>query len=173
MSNTGGSNQTVTTDAELAFRKNGSVTNDNAVFRFDPTDPGGLLILQEGWYMAAATVNYVSGDIAVVRSMYVMTAALSSGPLAALGNAFGDGGGFQLGQGQGSAGAAEVVSGGPSKGTLSQISIASIAVGANDPARMAVALIHAAGDYTVGASLPSSLTVTQISPVFGLPPEAP
>lgn len=165
--------QSVTTEAELEFVKNASQTNDDTVFRFDPSDPGGLLILEEGWYLAAATVNYQVADIAVPRHIYIMSAALSSGPLAALGVAFGEGGGFWLGTGQNETGTAEVTSAGPGKSNLGYMAISSIGVSENDPARMAVALIHEGTDYSVGGGIASGLTVTQISPYFGLPPKLP
>lgn len=170
-----GASQVVDDDAELEFAiGTGHVkTNDPSTFAFDPDDPAGLVVIRNGLYRVFSTVNVNVGDQADPREIYVTAQLLSNGPLFGLGAAFGDGGLFQLGPGQGPAGVSVVSATSTiAKASLSYIAMGEVFASADAPMRFATILQHLTNDYTLD-TLPSTLVVERAGGFGSRPPLPP
>lgn len=135
--------QSVTATAELQF--DSVFTNDDEVFRWDDTDPAGILIIKPGYYLFHAVVRFSFTYSAVSKTIYQQAQPLSSGP-GLFGNELGETL-FSLGTGQGETGIGQAP--GPSsahKSELAHLAIAN-AGDAADPSRYVVALQHNGTDY--------------------------
>jgi hypothetical protein len=153
--------QTVTATTEVVFSS--SNTNDRRTFRWDPSDPNGILVYRRGLYRCWAKVNVNSSDIAVARMIYTTVANLSDGPNAGIGLEFGQGH-FCVGNGQGDAGMSEV--GSIAKSVLGHISMERVqTIDLTDPMRFAVIAQFDTTSYDIGGTLASTLTVEWVGDI--------
>lgn len=163
MSSNGAVVQTVTATAELTYSS--SLTNDRRTFRFDPTDPEGVLIFRRGMYQVYADVHVESSDTAVVRAIYPTAQLLSNGPLFGIGDEYGQNG-FALGGGQNQSSVGAVTSPNTiSKSNLNHIAIGRVtSIDVTDPVRFAVILEHSGTDYDTG-TLESTMTIVRLGDI--------
>lgn len=166
--NIGAGNQSVTTDDQLILEDSEVYTNCRDIFRFDSTDPKGVLIYRGGIYMFGAKVAYTSGSIAVSRSMYQACQPVGSGPSAAFGNELLENG-FVMGTGQGASGFTEAPGpGGTGKAVLYHYAVGRLTEpDESNPWRYCVVLIHNGVNYDVG-NLGSGVMIVRLSDDFVL-----
>lgn len=157
--------QSVTATTELAYTT--VDTNDYTAFRWDDTDPAGILILQKGLYACFTTVRYPAGSYATARQMYQTVQPLSSGVLGGLGAEFGEND-FSFGQGQSEASLGGVTT--IAKANLTHMGIQRILPDADDPMRLATILQHDGSDYTVSGLDSASYVVKLADPFVMLAP---
>lgn len=158
---------TVTADAELEFEV--CVTTDGDTFKFDDSDPKGVLIKRPGLYQFYAYVFYAVGSIAVPRLIYTTVQRLSSGPLAGLGDEAGEGL-FALGSGQNQSGVGQVTAANTiNKSQLNHVALKELHDSptpvSGDPYRAAVILDHAGTNYTLNGGIRSTLTIVRVGPI--------
>jgi hypothetical protein len=170
----GGTGQTVTADTELVFDTSKVKTNDEDTYRFDDSDPAGLLIIRNGIYRMWASVGFVVGSIGAAKEMYATAQLLSGGPLFGLGSPFGSSTSArlaELGPNQGSSSLSVVSSGtgGIAKSQLYYMGIAPVFASLAAPIRAAVILDHQGTNYTLG-NFASVLFIERISGFGSKPP---
>lgn len=163
--------QSVTATSELTFSVGPTLvrTNDSSVFRFDTSDPEGILVIKDGVYRITTSVIYNASNILVQREAYPTVQLLSAGPLAGVGAPFGSsstGRIAEIGLNGGEYSLASVTSTSTAKSQLSYVGIAPIFGSTSGPFRAAVILSHPAGDYSLNAGLNSTMMIERIGDIW-------